>query len=173
MSVAISFVKLHATGWEGNESVRVPLEKMDSEEHIHGELKISWNGRVVPRLGYFGADDVCMNTWIQEFHAIVEALSKSETACYVFDEGEQGQPAYRFQREDDWVYLSIVASEISDGPGDPDFCDLKSEYTQFIEEIREFLKRFDAVMRQTNVKTYEKWLSEWFPNGVVSAPSHQ
>jgi hypothetical protein len=43
-----------------------------------------------------------------------EAL-KTSGGRYVFDEGEQGQPAFVFEREGDQGFFSIAASEISDG----------------------------------------------------------
>jgi hypothetical protein len=150
-------------------SVSITISKVNETEfeHIHGDLTISWNGKVVPGLGYFGPDDVCMGTWIHEFHEIIEALSKSETACYVFDEGEQGQPAYKFKRDGQWVYLSIIASELSDGLADPDFCDLKSDYAQFFDEILSFLNRFDVLMRESKGAKYDWWLRDSFPNGIL------
>jgi hypothetical protein len=48
-----------------------------------------------------------LNTWTQELCAIEDALSEQQEAIYVFDEGEQGQPAYEFRKEAELLFVSV------------------------------------------------------------------
>lgn len=80
---------------EGGESDRAPITDLgaDGNQHIHGELWIRFNGRGLPAPGYFGADDVCISTWVEELAIVSAELGASGSGRYVFDECEQGQPA--------------------------------------------------------------------------------
>lgn len=89
-------------------------------QHIHGEMKLEIGGRIVPHMGYFGPTDVCLNGWIGELRVVIVAFKRGDTE-YTFDEGEQGQPAYRFERDGETAYLSIVDSALSDGVANPRF----------------------------------------------------
>ena len=97
MSVKLSFQNLAVIG----SYERLPLSSLDLDEnsHIHGELRFQIGDRIVPYMGFWNGDDVCFNTWIEEFENIVEAFDGIREATYLFDEGEQGQPAYRFDKE--------------------------------------------------------------------------
>lgn len=79
MSASIRFDHLFTYAVE-EPQVRLPISFLsDGSGHIHGELAIHHigGGNPLPSLGYFGPDDVCLNTWTQELHAIEEALSKA------------------------------------------------------------------------------------------------
>ena len=89
-------------------------------QHIHGEMKLELDGRVVPYMGYFGPEDVCLNGWVGELNRLITAFKGGEME-YIFDEGEQGQPAYRFERDGENAVLSIVDSALSDGVADRKF----------------------------------------------------
>jgi hypothetical protein len=92
-----------------------------TDAHIHGELAIIVDGARLPHLGFFGPRDVCVGTWLRELTMARGKIAAGDSACHVFDEGEQGQPAFRFQRDGDRVDISIVDSKISDGVGDPEW----------------------------------------------------
>jgi len=105
--------------WTGQHGDRRPISDLDADEnsHIHGRLAIVIDGREVPRLGFFGSDDVCLNTWVPELLGLRAHLGAAD-GRYVFDEGEQGQPAFVFERSGDALFVSVVRSEISDADGD-------------------------------------------------------
>jgi hypothetical protein len=85
--------------------------------HIHARLEIVIGGQCLPRLGFWGPDDVCLNTWVRELLCIRSVLGATD-GRYVFDEGEQGQPAFAFERCEDRVLVSVLRSKISDAGGD-------------------------------------------------------
>jgi hypothetical protein len=92
---------------EGTE--REPLSRLGEGRnagHVHGTLLIEIAGRAVPHLGFFGPDDVCLNTWLVELCNVVNGLV-GLVGEYTFDEGEQGQPAFNFARVGDEVAFSI------------------------------------------------------------------
>jgi hypothetical protein len=106
-------------------------------QHIHGAMRLEIGGRVVPYMGYFGPDDVCINTWVAQLQAVSAAFRRDDTR-YTFDEGEQGQPAFRFDRDGDTARLSIVASEISDGEGDDDVQGVAFQWRDLEPALHEF-----------------------------------
>jgi len=117
----------------------------DKHDHIHGHLSIVIDGHPLKHLGYFGPDDVCLGAWMFELQTLLHALSESEDSRYVYDEGEQGQPAFQFKRSVDSVQVSIIDSEI-DGVGDPEwgirtcyFADLQREIERFSASIRQLI----------------------------------
>jgi hypothetical protein len=89
-------------------------------QHIHGQMRLEIGGRVVPYMGYFGPKDVCINGWVGVLRDVIKAFGRNE-AAYTFDEGEQGQPAYRFERDGEMGYVSIVDSPLSEASGDRKF----------------------------------------------------
>src|SRR5689334_22705991 len=86
-------------------------------DHIHGRLSITIGGATIPRLGFFGPDDVCLGTWLCELALASRQLCSEGCSRYVFDEGEQGQPAFVFEREGPVVYVSIEDSDLSGASG--------------------------------------------------------
>src|SRR5690606_24049539 len=109
-SFEIDFANLWT--YEGDSSdERLPLSQLsESGGHIHGLLQIKVNGTVLPRLGFFGPDDVCFNEWVFTLRSALRELSDSTSTSYTYGEGEQGQPAFLFERDGDAAFLSIVAS---------------------------------------------------------------
>src|SRR5262245_41071001 len=99
MSVSITFGDLWAYAGELSDE-RVSLSELaaDGRTHIDVRLELSINGRLLPYLGFFGPDDVCFNTWLCELRTAARRLSQSDHSEHVFDEGEQGQPAFKFER---------------------------------------------------------------------------
>jgi hypothetical protein len=77
-----------------------PLSRLGGRRnlgHVHGRVTIEIAGRAVPHLGHLGPDDVCLNTWLVGLCNAVNALAETG-GKYIFDEGEQGQPAFSFER---------------------------------------------------------------------------
>jgi hypothetical protein len=94
-------------------TARQPLSNLGGRKnagHVHGRLTITVADRIVPHLGYFGPDDVCLGEWLVELCGAVNALAHGQSE-YLFDEGEQGQPAFKFERRGPEVVFSIVESD--------------------------------------------------------------
>jgi hypothetical protein len=106
-------------------------------QHIHGAMRLEIGGREVPYMGYFGPKDVCLNGWINVLLSVIAAFRAGQSQ-YVFDEGEQGQPAYRFDREGETGYLSIVNSTFSDGEADPEFQRVAFQWRDLEPALSEF-----------------------------------
>jgi hypothetical protein len=124
----------------GNSDKRLPLSRLSERGgHIHGLLQIKIDGRLLPYLGYFGPDDVCFNEWIFELKSAVKILAASATASYTYDEGEQGQPAFLFERNGNVAFVSVVASQLSDTEGDPDWQRVQFSFADFKRNVEQFL----------------------------------
>jgi hypothetical protein len=122
--------------------VRLGTEMLpaDGGEHIHGLLRVVVNGRDLPYLGYFGPDDVCIGQWAHEFSQMTLKLSETQQGRYVFDEGEQGQPAFEFRRDGSRAFVSIIASQFdSDAKGDPEWQDVCCDFDELLSSMRNFL----------------------------------
>ena len=117
MTISIAFRSIYVSGTNGE---RCSLNALDDDEysHIHGELRIEVAGRRLPHMGFFGPEDVCFNIWTRELTAAVKVLRPEDPSTYTFDEGEQGQPAFQFRREEQVIFVSIVDSVIGDGIAD-------------------------------------------------------
>lgn len=124
--------------------------------HIHGLLNFKIGNVTVPYMGYFGAEDVCFNTWFEELSNVIISYRKGEKT-YLFDEGEQGQPAYQFDFEDGLCFLSIIDSPISEAEGDPDWQKVKFEMTD-LEAAYDGVKV--SFLNEVQVKAPES-LSSW------------
>ena len=106
--------------------------------HVHGELRVVVDGCRLPRMGFFGPGDVCVGAWLLELNGAARILSAADPARYLFDEGEQGQPAFLFEREGDVVTLSVVDAELSDGVGSPEWGRQSCKLAEFIDEVARF-----------------------------------
>jgi hypothetical protein len=103
----------------------------EDDTHIHAALELLARGRALPRLGFWGAHDVCLNTWLEELRRAVRHLDAGNDATFEFDEGEQGQPLYRFRRSSTSLFLSVEDSLVSGASGEPDWKDVPCEYEDF------------------------------------------
>jgi hypothetical protein len=158
MSATIRFANLYTYAADATE-VRLPLSALHTGTgHVHGLLEIIISGKVLPSLGYFGADDVCLNTWTGELCTVIEALGSSEESRYTFDEGEQGQPAYLFVREGAVLYVSVVESVLSGAPGNPNFQQVSCAWDAFREAAAEYLR----ALRQRLDYEAPEFASAWF-----------
>jgi hypothetical protein len=149
-SIEIGFGALHVptVPADDTQADRAPLSELDSENntHVHGEFWIRVNGRCLPALGYFGPDDVCLGTWVEELTSIASELVASDPARYVFDEGEQGQPAYVFERVGDRVRVSLAISQTGDGAAFARWGEETCALGHMIDQIGEFLVALDAAV---------------------------
>lgn len=113
-SIRIWHENLHISrACSGGGADKLPLVSLSANDHIHGGLRIEIGGRLVPHLGFFDQDDACFMWWLRELQGVTDAFAASDTATYLYDEGEQGQPCFLFQRRGDQSFLSIVDSRIS------------------------------------------------------------
>lgn len=145
--------------WTGEYRARRPLGDLDDggSGHIHGRLEIVIGGRRLPRLGYWGPDDVCLDTSVSELRAARRVLSDRD-AQYTVDEGEQGQPAYVFRRLGNRVHVSVSDSPLSDGPGEPDWQNVPCDATGFIAAIDAFLTRVEREVLALG-EVGQRWLA--------------
>ncbi|MFN6564919.1 MAG: hypothetical protein RMY28_034690 [Nostoc sp. ChiSLP01] len=141
-------------------NTRLPLTELDASSHIHGALLINIGNRFVPYMGYWGANDVCFSQWIEELERIRHEFKGSAQARYCFDEGEQGQPAFLFEREGETMYLSIIDSAISDGEGNDEWQKVRFSYREFISEYEAFYKRFCAELQRLAPTAAREWVSK-------------
>ncbi len=161
-TIKIFFENLAACGWDGNESERLPLSRLEAGEHIHSGLRIQVQGRFLPYLGYFGRDDVCFNTWLGELETIYQMFEGQAASSYTFDEGEQGQPAFLFKRSRDAVFLSIVDAEYSSEGADPEWQKVEFQYEDFRREYLEMKADFVSELSQVAPNVSGKWLKQVF-----------
>lgn len=147
MTLAIKFSELW-TYSVGDTEQRLPVSALpeDGGGHIHGRLEILVAGRALPHLGYWGPDDVCFGQWLQVLHDAVVSLRSEPGAEYSYDEGEQGQPAFRWIRKNDLLLISIVDSVLSDGRANPTWQDVECKFADFTREVAEFEAKFRATV---------------------------
>jgi hypothetical protein len=142
-----------------NSSERLLLARLsDRGGHVHGRLEITVNGVLLPYLGYFGPDDVCFNEWVFQLHSALSTLRSGTHSSHTYDEGEQGQPAFLFEREADVLFVSIVASELSDGEAHPDWQRVACSFTDFEHNVARFLTDF----RQHLCSVAPEFAAEWW-----------
>jgi hypothetical protein len=157
-SFAIRFSELW-TYESGNASERLPLARLSNRGgHVHGRLEIEVRGVLLPYLGYFGPDDVCFNEWVFQLHSALRNLRSAASTSHKYDEGEQGQPAFVFERDADTLLISIVASELSDGTADPDWQHVPCRFADFERSVSSFLTDF----RQHLSATAPQFAAEWW-----------
>lgn len=143
---------------------RLSLSALTLDAHIHGGLRIQLGKRLVPSLGYFGPDDVCFNTWLEEFSSIARAFEAATDMRYVFDEGEQGQPAFVFERVGDCAYFSIVDAGFSGGVADPEWQRVEFSPIEFLAEHARFRRSLFATIRAAAPHIADQWIREHDPD---------
>jgi hypothetical protein len=142
----------------GNTQTRLPLSQLsDTGGHIHGLLNIKVNGQELPYLGYFGRDDVCFNEWVSELKSALEELKRAPHSSYTYDEGEQGQPAFLFERDAGTAFVSVVASQLSDGANDPGWQRIQFSFSDFERSVEQFLVRLRKHIASESAQYGDKW----------------
>jgi hypothetical protein len=143
----------------GDSSERLPLSRLsDRGGHVHGRLEIEVNGASLPYLGFFGPDDVCFNEWVFQLHSALGTLRSAPHINHTYDEGEQGQPAFLFERQADEFFISIVASALSDGEAHPDWQRVPCSFADFDSGVARFLADF----RQHLCTAAPQFAAEWW-----------
>jgi len=153
---AIGFSDLWTYGAGTQE--RLPLSALPAEGgHIHGRLQMQVAGRHVPDLGFFGPTDVCLNEWAHELHSALLVLQASPESSHTYDEGEQGQPAYRFERLGEHLYVSVVDAAFSGGKADPEWQKVECGFGDFAEAVAAFLVAFRSQVEREAPATGTLW----------------
>lgn len=155
-SVRIWFTDLAAMQGDA----RLPLADVSVGRHVHGRLHFEVLGRQLPYVGYCSPSDVCFGTWLTELKGLMDAFSKAEEARYVFDEGEQGQPAYVFERKGSVAYISIVDSELSDGTADPEWQGVECAASDLVSACLDVCMQFSVHLRSVAPTVADAWLRE-------------
>lgn len=139
---------------------RLPLSQLLPTSHVHGGLRLEIGGRLVPYMGYWGVDDVCFGQWLVELENAANAL-KHDGGRYVFDEGEQGQPAFVFERASSQGYFTIGSSEYSGEDGDPDWDRVEFSPTEFVATFEQLRHAFETeIMREAPANAIQ-WLARF------------
>jgi hypothetical protein len=134
-----------------------PLSALRSvDDHVHGELLIIVDGEALPRLGFFGPRDVCVGTWVRELVRARVAVATPQ-GCHTFDEGEQGQPAFRFERIDDRVEVSVVDSDLSGAAGDHDWGVRSCYVSEFQRGVTAFLAELALTLEDAAPGVGRSW----------------
>jgi len=166
MSASLFFSGLFTYDAEAS-SRRMPLDTVaDSDGHIHGLLQFEISGKALPQLGFFGSDDVCFNTWIEELSRMLQTLAGASDAEYVFDEGEQGQPAFAFRRRSERLSVSVVDSLLSGAPGDPSYQNIGCSWSEFHAAVTAFLGSFHEVLLEECPTMGQEWWSRHALSGA-------
>lgn len=147
--------------WTGTFDDRKPLAAVaGTDGHVHARLEIRIGGRLLPQLGYFGPDNVCLNFWGEQFCRIVEAFRGVESVSYVYDEGEQGQPAYLFRRDGVHAFVSVIDSKIGAGDADPDYQDVRCATGDFVKALDDALQTMRTMMIAEAGEAGEAWWAD-------------
>ncbi|WP_165233076.1 hypothetical protein [Aquisphaera insulae] len=141
-----------------SENGRLPLSDLEADSHVHGRLQLEIASRQVPYLGYWGPDDVCFGDWLVELSVAARSLA-SAGGRHVFDEGEQGQPAFVFERDGDRGFFRITASEVSGADGDPAWHRVEFTPTDFIGAFQKLQSSFVATLREFSPAVADVWLA--------------
>lgn len=139
----------------------------EDNNHIHGWLELRINGRPLPRMGFRGVQDVCFNTWIAELRKAIAALENAPDAAHVFDEGEQGAPAFRFRRDGATLWVSVERSALSGAPGEETWSEEACQFEHFRSETERFLRVFRAEIERAlrGARAAAWWASVAGPSG--------
>lgn len=162
MTVEITFGSLWTDGPDSSDE-RVALTQLSDENtHVHGFLQVVIGGQSLPCLGFFGPDDVCFNTWVHELAIASRTLAASDLTAYVFDEGAQGQPAFHFERMGGQVFVSVRASLVSDGTGDPAWERVPCALEDFIAAVTRFTIEFrETLVAQAGFELAQLWWDQF------------
>jgi hypothetical protein len=162
-TIQFDFGGLKVQAWDSRKGTELkPLSALTADErHVHGLLTIVVGGRDLPGLGYFGSDDVCLADWLQELASVARVFQSSETGRHTFDEGEQGQPAFVFEREGDRGFVTVADSEISDGRGDPDWHRVAFHADELVREVQQLGLRLRDHLRVACPDAADAWLSNY------------
>jgi len=137
---------------------RLPLAQLQPNDHVHGRLIIQIGDKVVPRLGYWAPNDVCLARWLGELDAVRASFTRHLSAHHEFDEGEEGQPSFVFEREGARAFLTIADSELSGGVGDPEWQRVEFLAADFVSEVDRVRSEFAQRLKASSTEA-EQWIN--------------
>lgn len=151
-TVEISFENLLVSGYgDEDESRRLPMSRLGLDENacVHGKIRLLIGGRLVPHMGFFGPDDVCLWEWLGNLREVETAFRADQNARVVVGGAEQGEPSFVWEREGEQGHLTLADSELrSGGVADAQWqkipflvSDFLAAYARFRAEAREFIVR--------------------------------
>jgi hypothetical protein len=147
-SFTIAFSDLFCPGYGDDDPPGALAQDLtEDNNHIHGKLELCVPGRPISRLGFWGPHDVCLNTWLQELLRVLRELDGSPDAAYVFDEMEQGQPAFEFRRSSELLFISVEDSSTSGEQRDPE-CHGPCDYDDFRLQVHRFRGALRGVLEK-------------------------
>ena len=82
----------------------------------------------------------------------------ADNGCHLFDEGEQGQPAFKFQRVGDRVDVSVVDSEIGDGAGDLEWGVKSCTIAEFNAGVATFIAELASSLEEIAPGVGRRWV---------------
>lgn len=143
---------------------RVPLTYLDGKtySHIHGELEIIIKGRKVPHLGPYSDQDICIGNWMLFLVRMLDTFETRNLQTYTIGAGEQGQPDYKFDKEGDTMYLSILKSTAG-GYDDPYWQRISFSYTEFKSEFQKFKEYLLLEISKISPSLADFWNEKWSP----------
>jgi hypothetical protein len=97
---------------------------------------------------------------MEELRHAAEALRVAD-GRYVFDEGEEGQPAFVFEPVGLRAFFTIAASEISDGQPHPEWQRVEFSPADFLTTHDCFRKSFIEELRVTAPLVADGWLKRF------------
>jgi hypothetical protein len=140
-------------------SQELPVSSLKNDgSHLHGELLIVVDGEPIPRMGYFGPRDVCVTAWVRELRTAARELRSSDPARHLYDECEQGQPAFLFERRGETVTVSVVDSELGDGVGNPEWGRRSCSLAEFGTEVERFVSELEAILEDAAPGNGRAWV---------------
>ena len=158
MSFEIQFSDL----WTYNKNRKVKkssdkesLKILDNKDytHIHGELQIIINGKLVPSLGFAKNKDVCFGEWIDGLTEVMKAFKSKQKECTILG-WEQGFPVFKFEKEGKIGYLSIIADE---GKAYEDWQRKEFIVEEFYSAFIDFKDRLLNEIRKQSPNMVETW----------------
>ena len=162
VSIEISFrdPRTYDVGSGGPENER-PLKKGSGVgPHVHGTLSLRIGGEPVTGLGYFGDDDVCLKEWAQTLTYAAERLQSTDPSRYVHEDGEQGSPAFIFERKGASVSISIGPSEFDEPAGEAPEVIGSCGLEEFVVQVRKYLADLKAAVEEAAPGRSKKWLGK-------------
>lgn len=153
---------------------RWPLDRLTYDDnHIHGLLEITIAGRALPSMSYFEDGEVCINEWVDVLLAARRDLSVADVASYVYDDAEQGQPGYRFDRKVDTLNVSVIEGVRGGGRADPSFQRVACRWADFVREVDAFLTGLHASVLSAAPVEGTAWWAERSADNEPSAIGRQ
>ena len=174
-SVHLSFENLLVSGYEeecveSNSSGRLPRLGLDENACVHGTIRLEIAGRLVPNMGFFGMDDVCLWEWLRYLSDVENAFRAGEHASAVVGGAEQGQPCYVWERDGNSGFLTVADSPHSGGVAHEEWQKIPFHVTDFFAAHAEFRANARAFIVREAPHCGLEWWDDWGLGRFESKP---